>query len=182
MSETTTIARPYAKAIFQHALAAKQLATWSTVLHDLATAVISSEAEQFINNPMSTTQQKAALLQSVCAKSTDKRDLSAVENLVCLLASNKRLLLLPDIYAQYEVLRAEQEKTLTANVSSFTELSLSQQQQLIHSLSQRLQRQVTLEINIDKSLLGGAVIRAGDLVIDGSVRGKLNKLGSNLAA
>ena len=89
---------------------------------------------------------------------------------------------MPDIYAQYESLRAEQEKTLTANVSSFAALTTTEQQDLINSLSQRLQRKVTLEVNIDKSLLGGAVIHAGDLVIDGSVRGKLTKLATNLAA
>ena len=108
--------------------------------------------------------------------------MTLVNHLVGLLADNKRLQALPDIYLQYEALRAEQEKTLTAKVSSFAVLTSAQQQHLISSLSQRLQRQVTLDVSIDTSLLGGAVIRAGDLVIDGSVRGKLNKLSSNLAA
>jgi len=179
MSDHTTIARPYAKAIFNHALAAKLLAEWSTTLHYLAEAVLQPDAERFISNPATSAESRAKLLLAVCEGHSEKK---MVENLVHMLAENKRLLVLPDIYTQFEALRAEQEKTLTANVSSFTELSSTEQKKLIESLSQRLQRQVTLEITIDKSLLGGAVIRAGDLVIDGSVRGKLNKLGTSLAA
>lgn len=74
------------------------------------------------------------------------------------------------------------EKTLSVDVSSYSDLSSAQQQRLIESLSQRLQRKVSLKISIDPSLLGGAIIRAGDLVIDGSVRGKLSKLSTELAA
>ena len=88
---------------------------------------------------------------------------------------------MPDIKAIFEVLRAEQEKTLKVKVISFAELTKEQQAQLTSSLSQRLERQVTLEVNLDKSLLGGAVVHAGDLIIDGSVRGKLNKLRTELA-
>ncbi len=181
MSDHTTIARPYAKAIFNHALAAKLLAAWSATLHNLAEAVLHPDAEYFISNPATTAELQTQLLLTVCA-TNPASEKKMIENLVELLAENKRLLVLPDIYAQFEALRAEQEKTLTANVSSFSELTNAEQKKLIESLSQRLQRQVTLEITIDKSLLGGAVIRAGDLVIDGSVRGKLNKLGTSLAA
>lgn len=182
MADTTTIARPYAKAIFKHALEAKQLAAWSTILNDLAGAALSTDAVEFICNPATTAELHAQLLLVVCDKSHGTSDLKTVKNLVNMLAENKRLLVLPDIYAQYEALRTEQEKTLTANVSSFSALTSTEQQNLINALGQRLQRKVTLEVTIDKSLLGGAVIRAGDLVIDGSVRGKLNKLGTSLAA
>ena len=182
MSDTTTIARPYAKAIFKHALSIKQLADWSITLHNLSEVAVDFEAIRFICNPSSSTELQVELLLATCRKSAGVNENKAIENLLGLLAANKRLLVLPEIYVQYEALRAEQEKTLTANVSSFAALTSTEQEQLIHSLSQRLQRQVTLDINIDKSLIGGAVIRAGDLVIDGSVRGKLNKLGTNLAA
>ena len=182
MSDTTTIARPYAKAMFEHALATKQLASWSTTLHDLAQIVLHHDTECFISNPATTVYLQTQLMLAVCAKVNQISDQKTVENFVSLLAANKRLLTLPDIFAQYEALRAQQEKTLTASVSSFAALTDEQQQQLVDSLSRRLQRQVTLEVTIDKSLLGGAVIRAGDLVIDGSVRGKLDKLGTQLAA
>ena len=106
----------------------------------------------------------------------------ALVNLITLLATNKRLMLLPEIKALYEVYRAEQEKTLVVDVVSYSHFSAAQQQELIAALSKRLQRQVSLNVRIDPALLGGAVIQAGDLVIDGSVRGKLNKLTTDLAA
>ncbi|WP_392538447.1 F0F1 ATP synthase subunit delta [Legionella sp. 227] len=180
MSDSTTIARPYAKAIFEYALGEKKLAEWSAHLRNLAQAVLTTEAEYFIANPATTVEQHMELLHTaIGAKPNENKPLS---NLITLLATNKRLMLLPDIYALYEAHRAEQEKTLNVDVSSFSDLSSAQQQRLIESLSQRLQRKVSLKINIDPSLLGGAIIRAGDLVIDGSVRGKLNKLNTELAA
>jgi F-type H+-transporting ATPase subunit delta len=182
MSDMTTIARPYAKAIFEYALATKQLAAWSSILQGLAYAVTDSLAKSVIDNPSTTTEQKNQLLLSALGKTVPSTEHKAIENLVHLLAANKRLLILADVSVQYEALRAEQEKTLMVQVCSFSSLSTVQQQNLIQSLSQRLQRQISLDITIDTSLLGGAVIRAGDLVIDGSVRGKLNKLSTNIAA
>lgn len=180
MSDSTTIARPYAKAIFEHALAEKKLAEWSEHLLYLAQIVLTPLASQFIANPASTSEQQIDLLQSICS-AKDKENQS-LNNLIHLLTVNKRLMLLPEIKALYEIHRAEQEKTLGVDVISFSTVSANQQQQMIESLSQRLQRKVSLNISIDPSLLGGAVIRAGDLVIDGSVRGKLNKLSTGLAA
>lgn len=180
MSDSTTIARPYAKAIFEYALAEKKLSQWSDYLLVLAQTVLDTDAAIFIENPASTNEQRIELLQSVCQVKQD--DNSPLSNLINLLTINKRLMLLPEIKALYEVHRAEQEKTLGVEVISFSAVSVTQQQQLIESLSQRLQRTVSLNISIDSSLLGGAVIRAGDLVIDGSVRGKLNKLSTGLAA
>lgn len=182
MSNMTTLARPYAKAIFEYANAEKNLSSWSEILLNLSQIVLAPEVQAFIANPLSKVEQQTELLMSIFSKFENNTVKLATENLLALLAENKRLPLLPDISAQFEALRAEQEKTLAVTVSSFSSLSDEQQQDLIASLSQRLQRQISLDISIDKSLLGGAVIRAGDLVIDGSVRGKLNKLGTDLAA
>lgn len=181
MSDTTTVARPYAKAVFEHALETKQLSLWSEILHDLAAAVLDEKANQFLGNPAVTEEQQIELLMALFAKNSSA-DETVIRGLVSLLAHNKRLMLLPDIQALFEEHRAEQEKTLEVKVSSFSELSEAQQQLLISSLSKRLERQVTLDIAIDKTLLGGALIHAGDLVIDGSVRGKLDKLAAGLAA
>lgn len=180
MSDSTTIARPYAKAVFEYALTENKLAEWSAYLMTLAQTVSTPEAAQFISNPASTVEQHMDLLQSVNKEASSKGE--SMHNLIALLATNKRLMLLPEISALYEMHRAEQEKTLDVDVSSFSDLSNTQKERLTESLSKRLQRKVTLNINIDPSLLGGAVIRAGDLVIDGSVRGKLNKLRTDLAA
>jgi F-type H+-transporting ATPase subunit delta len=182
MSDSTTIARPYAKAIFSHALDNKNLSTWSAILLNLTQAMLLPDVESFIGNPDTTLESKCQLLSAIFDKVNLASEKKIVESLVHLLAENKRLQVLPAIYAQYEALRAAQEKTLTATVHSFTALTSTEQQNLIQSLSKRLQRQVTLEISIDESLLGGAIIQAGDLVIDGSVRGMLVKLGTNLAA
>lgn len=182
MSDNVTIARPYAKAIFQHALAQKNLADWSLVLQALSLAVLDASASRFICNPDSDADLQSQLLLAVLKQSNLTADAASSESLVRLLALNKRLLLLPAICAQFEMLRAEQEKTLTVLVSTFAALPDEQQRSLTKSLSERLQRHVVLEINIDPSLLGGAVIHAGDLVIDGSVRGKLTKLSTELAA
>lgn len=180
MSDSTTVARPYAKAVFEQALHEKKLAEWSDYLLVLAQAVLSPLAQQFINNPASQATQQIDLLQSVCDLKV--KGCRALNNLIALLAHNKRLMLLPEIKALYEFHRAEQEKTLVIEIVSFSELSPSQKDKLIDSLSRRLQRKVSLNINIDSSLLGGAIIRAGNLVIDGSVRGKLEKLDTVLAA
>lgn len=179
MSDNITIARPYAKAIFEQALANDKLKEWSAILYELAFIVVDENAEAFINNPATQAEQQIALLLAPFSKSQQRVE---IDNLMRLLAQNKRFMVLPAIHALFEVLRAEQEKNLVVDVRSFAELSNSQAQQLKDTLSQRLQRQVTLQVKIDKSLLGGAVIQAGDLVIDGSVRGQLNKLGASIAA
>lgn len=180
MSDSTTIARPYAKAIFEYALAQKNLAQWSDYLSVLAHTVLDPYASQFIANPASTAEQHIELLQALGDLNNNEQH--PLSNLIGLLAVNKRLMLLPEIKVLYEIHRAEQEKTLGVELISYSTVSSTQQQQLIDALSKRLQRNVSLNISIDPSLLGGAVIRAGDLVIDGSVRGKLNKLSADLAA
>ncbi|MFC3908200.1 F0F1 ATP synthase subunit delta [Legionella dresdenensis] len=180
MADSTIIARPYAKAVFETALANAALDKWSEYLHALAVAVSCEEVTRFITNPVTTAEQHSELLFSTMQGAGAGDD--ELKNFIQVLAQNKRLTVLPEIVELYEAMKAEQEKSLTVNVSSYSELSDAQQQRLITSLSNRLQRQVTLEITIDKTLLGGAVISAGDFVIDGSVRGKLNKLKTRLAA
>lgn len=183
MSENITIARPYAKAIFEHALAAKQLQKWSTYLFNLAHLVLEPSVADFIHNPASTTKQHRELLLSILNPIADTTNSESMylTNLVHTLADNKRLMILPGIVTLFEAMRADQEKTLTVNVVTYSPLSSVQQERLIESLSKRLARQVTLNLSIDKTLIGGAVIQAHNLVIDGSVRHKLNKLRTSLA-
>lgn len=180
MADSVTIARPYAKAIFEHALADKKLADWSSYLLNLAQAVSTPEAARFIDNPAATTDQQVELLRAV--SNGKAKENATLDNLIALLASNKRLKLLPEIKALYELQRSEHEKTLVVDVISHEKISAEQQSKLVESLSNKLQRKISLKISIDPSLLGGALIQAGDLVIDGTVRGKLNKLRNELAA
>ncbi|MGQ3889147.1 F0F1 ATP synthase subunit delta [Legionella sp. CNM-1927-20] len=181
MSESVTIARPYAKAVFEYAFNAGKLQRWSEYLRSLALSILDENAANFIDNPASTIEQHIELLITTVGQ-VESEDAAYLKNFITLLAENKRLKALPDIFNMFEAMRAEQEKTLTVNVISYSELSQNQQLKLIDSLSKRLQRKVTLQITIDKTLIGGAVIQAGDLVIDGSVRGKLEKLSTSLAA
>jgi F-type H+-transporting ATPase subunit delta len=180
MFEAITLARPYAKALFEHALAKKELTEWSKHLSILAEVVVNPVAAELIGNPATTTEQKSAFLHALFELKNDENN--ALSNLINLLVENKRLLLLPEIKELYEAHRAEQEKTLQVDVVSFNTLSSDHQNQMVESLSKRLQRKVSLNIHLDTSLLGGAIIQAGDLVIDGSVRGKLLKLSTGLTA
>jgi len=95
---------------------------------------------------------------------------------VQVLAENRRLQLLPQIYQQFEVLKANREKTVEVSVVTASEISTEQQDKLASALSKKLEREVNMQVSIDGSLIGGVVIRAGDTVIDGSIRGRLAKL------
>lgn len=177
-TDTTTIARPYAKAVFEFALANNSLKQWSDALSLMAAVTSHPLMASVINNPSIPAQQVVSVYEDVCQGTLDQFGL----NFVRLLAESKRLSALLDIKSMYEVLRAEQEKVADVDVVSFSPLSEQQQSVMIEALKKRLNRDVTLNVSIDKALLGGAIIRAGDLVIDGSVRGKLKKLSSEIAA
>lgn len=181
MADSITIARPYAKAIFEHALTANKLEQWSKYLHNLAALAMDDQTVAFVTNPATTSQQHRDLFLAF-AGDEKNGELNFQKTFVETLAHNKRLLVLPQIVVLFDALRAEQEKTLVVSVTSYSALSGEQEAQMIRSLGKRLQRQITLDITLDPSLLGGAIIHAGDLVIDGSVRGKLNKLATGLAA
>lgn len=181
MADSITIARPYAKAIFEHALAAKKLPEWSKYLYQLASVVLDEQGARFIANPATDALQHSQLIMA-SIKTLKSDDAINLSHFVETLAENKRLMVLPEIMGLYDAMRAEQEKTQLVDVYSYSPLSAAQQTLLVSSLSKRLQRQVTLNIIIDKELIGGAVINAGDLVIDGSVRGALDKLRTGLAA
>jgi len=182
MSDSKTIARPYAKALFEHALAENKLSDWSEILLLLAEVTASQQVVSFISNPESTEEQQIELLMAVVNKLDHKEEKQHVMNLLSLLAHNRRLLILPEIKALYEVHKSEQEKKLAVDVISYSQLSEEQLKHLSASLSKRFDRDVTLNVKIDPTIVGGAVICAGGMVIDGSVQGKLNKLKHSLTA
>jgi F-type H+-transporting ATPase subunit delta len=96
------------------------------------------------------------------------------------LAQNRRLGYLPEIAAQFEVLRAEVEGVIDVEVIAAREIAPAQQKRLTAALEKRLGREVRMQVRLDESLVGGAIVRAGDLVIDGSLKGRLARLGSAL--
>ncbi len=173
MAELTTIARPYARAAFETARAVDGgLAQWSEMLQ-LTAAIVSDPAmREVLASPSLDSDHKAGLMLEVCGD----RLTSEGSNFVRLLAENNRLAVLPDVADVFEQLRAEAEATVEAELVSALQVSDEQREQIAAALSKRLGREVALKCTVDKSLLGGAIIRAGDLVIDGSARGKLAKL------
>ena len=172
MAEAITIARPYANAVFSIAQEKGELKAWSDLLAVLAQCVNEPEMQSIITSPAVSDEQAVGLLADIAG------DLMTADakNFLLLLAENNRLLLLADITVLFEELREEAEKSMTAEVISARELSSEQADKIAAALKQRLGRDITLSTSIDESLLGGAIIRAGDLVIDGSALGKLNRL------
>jgi F-type H+-transporting ATPase subunit delta len=174
--ERTTLARPYAEAVFRLARERKNLADWSAMLK-LATAVAGDpQMSRLIDNPAVPRARFVEFFLDVCGKKLDTDG----ANFVRLLAENHRLVLLPEIAALFEALRASAEARVEAEVVSATAVSADQLKTIASALKKRLGRDVNLATRLDPSLVGGIVIRAGDLVIDGSVRGKLNALATHL--
>ena len=176
MAELTTLARPYAKAAFEYAQAHQQLANWSAML-GLAAAVSQDDTMQrVLKAPRLTSTEKATTFVEVCG---DKFDAQA-RNFLSIVSENNRMELLPEIADRFDLYKAGQEKSVDVEVTSAFALNDEQQDKLAKVLSARLGREVRLHAAEDASLIGGVVIRAGDLVIDGSVRGKLAKLAEAL--
>lgn len=182
MAETTTIARPYARAAFEQAEAKRGgLKRWSDMLGTAAVVAADPAMQRLLANPRLSPQQKADLVIDLCNEIPESaHPTRECQNFIRLLAENRRLALLPEIYALYERLRTEAEKTIQAEVISAFDLSEEQRARIAESLKAKLKREIELEVKVDEALLGGAIIRAGDLVIDGSARGRLAKLGSAL--
>lgn len=176
MAELTTVARPYAKAAFQFADENGVLAEWSAMLKFLAAVAQQDVVAQFLDNPKVTSDKKADGFLKLCAD----RLSPAGKNFVSLLAQNKRLPALPEIAVLFEALKSEKERSVDAVITSAYALTQEQTNKLADSLKKRLGREINVTTAVDSAILGGVVIKAGDLVIDGSVRGKLAKLAETL--
>ncbi len=178
MVEAATIARPYAKAAFEAAREAKLLAEWSASLQVAAALGGDARIAELLDNPKLSEDQIVGFFDGFKTGADGVHWL----NFIRLLAENKRLGLLPEIAARFELLRAEYENEVDVVVTSAVPLSDSQKAKLAASLKTRLQRDVRITTALDPGLLGGAMIRAGDLVIDGSIKGRLQRLTSDLGS
>lgn len=177
MSQAITAARPYAQAAFEEAQKKGDLKGWSEVLAACAAVVSSPEMAKIIGNPRVQNKQ----LEDVMLAASEAKSGSAQANFLRLLVENRRLVLLPEIAAAYEVMRAEAEKLLEVTVTSAFELSDAQKQKIGDAMKRRFNRAISLSCKTDKSLIGGVVIRAGDKVIDGSAQTRLGDLANALA-
>ncbi|WP_148864712.1 F0F1 ATP synthase subunit delta [Marinobacter fonticola] len=178
MAELITLARPYAKAAFQTAQDQNQLAEWSDSLSFAAQVTSDSDMRTLLGNPNLNEERKAEVLIDLYDGSVSEQ----FRNFVSILSQGKRLALLPEINDLYNTYRADIERIVDVEVSAPFELTEEQQQTLSQALSKKLDRKVSLATKVDPALIGGVVIRAGDMVIDASVRGKIAKLAEALGS
>lgn len=176
MAEKITIARPYARAVFELARDKSKLADWSNLLMNAATVVQHPDFQSLLTSPQVTVEQRASIVIEACRDSLDDHGV----NFVKVLAQYRRLDILPEILALFEEQKANFENTVDVSMVSATPVDETQRQKVAASLRQRLGREVRLTCEVDETLLGGAVIRAKDLVIDGSIRGRLEKLAAQM--
>lgn len=177
MSELTTVARPYAIAAFDSALENKKVAEWQSMLAFASQVAQDQTVKQLLTSSMSA-DGLANVFINLCGEQIDNHG----QNFVRVLAENKRLQALPAILQMFEQLKADYDKEVDVDVTSATELSAEQQTEISKSLEQRLSRKVKLNCNVDSALIAGFVIKAGDTVIDGSIKSKLNRLADSLQA
>ncbi|MCH1926585.1 F0F1 ATP synthase subunit delta [Shewanella sp. C32] len=175
MAELTTIARPYAKAAFDFAVEHQAVGAWEEML-SFAALVSENESMKPLLNGALSSDKLADLFIKVCGEQVDVNG----QNLIKVMAENNRLGVLPAVAQQFVEYRLEWAKEVEATVTSATELTTEQVQQISVSLEKRLARKVKLNCSVDTGLIAGVIIKAGDLVIDGSVRGKLNRLSDKL--
>jgi len=176
MSDISTTARPYARAIFESACDKASQPKWSEALALMSLVANDPTMNDVLDNPKMTKEQKGELFASVCADKIDDNS----KNLIMLLAENERLSALPAIAEQYEALRSENEGIVAAEVTSAMALTDDQESALKESLKKKLGSEITLTTKVDESLIGGVVIRAGDMVIDGSIQSQLASLSNAL--
>jgi len=176
MAEKSTLARPYANAIFDLAREQGNLKKWSEMLQLIAVVAEDAVMQALIANPEFARSKLEALFLDICGDGLDEQG----RNLVRLLVENRRLDVAPQIAELYEARRAEAEGTVDVEVVSAFALDEAMQSQLAAALERRLGRKVNLRVKIDASLIGGVQVRAGDLVIDASITGRLEQLANTL--
>lgn len=172
MSELTTAARPYAKAVHELAAAAGTQDKWSAMLAFMAAVVEDEAMAAAIARPDMEKGKLEELFLAVCSDQLDEQG----KNFARLLVENHRLVLVPQIAALFEIMKRESEGKVQARVVCAQELTEEQKSTIAESLGKRLGKDVEVETEIDAALLGGAIVYAGDLVIDGSISGRLKGL------
>jgi F-type H+-transporting ATPase subunit delta len=178
MAEKATIARPYAKAAFEAARDHGAFDRWSTVLATSSAVVQDERVAKLLSSPRVTPEQLSDLIGEISGQAQDEH----TRNFIAMLAVNRRLALLPEIAANFETLRAEAENTADVQVVSAVELNNAQREKLATALKKRLKRDVRLHCSVDPELIGGAIVRSGDFVIDGSLKARLDRLAAQMTA
>jgi F-type H+-transporting ATPase subunit delta len=176
MADKTTIARPYARAAFEEARERKRLEPWSEALHVAAAVVADPRVVALLGNPHVTPEQLAALVTGIAGPKLGEHG----ANFVRTLAANRRLAVLPQIAELFDTLKDAELGVADVTITSAAPLAAGQQQALSTALERRLKRSVRLHCATDPALIGGAVVKSGDLVIDGSLRTRLERIAYEL--
>ncbi len=171
MSEFTTVARPYAKAAFDFAVEHQSIDRWQTMLAFSADVARDEQVADILSGAKAPEAVSSTFI-AICGDQLDENG----QNLIKVMANNKRLKALPAVLEQFIQLRDAYEATAEVDVISANELSEEQLTKISAAMEKRLSRKVKLNCKIDKSVIAGVVIQAGDMVIDGSVRGRLDRL------
>ncbi len=176
MSELLTLARPYAEAVFKTALENKSASDWSDMLNFLSVVTQDMEMAAIIANPKVSQEQLTTLLLDICQDQLKKEGV----NFLKLLIKNDRLMLTPQISELYESYKAEHEGYVDVEIISAYALTKEEQNKFATTLKKKLNKKVRITTSIDKSLIGGFLAKAGDMVIDGSTKGQLQQLAKKL--
>ena len=177
MAEIATVARPYAEALFRVAQTG-DMAAWSTLVSELANIGANQDVQDFARNPNVTEAQVSEAFAAMV-----KSPLTAeANNFIKLLIENGRVPLLPEIGAQFAVLKNAQEGAADAGITSAFELSAAQVADLVRTLEKKFGRKLNPTVTVDASLIGGVRVVVGDEVLDTSVRARLQQMNVALAS
>jgi F-type H+-transporting ATPase subunit delta len=184
MADIGTIARPYARAAFEVAQAGRQLAAWSEALGAAAAVLGDAQARRYLARPDVDDASRVAFVEAICTAAGAEEIWRSRhgQNLLAVLAKNGRLEALPAIAAQFEALKAAAENTVRVTLTAATGVDSGLAAKVSTSLERKLGRKVELAVAVDATLIGGAVIRADDSVIDGSIKSSLRRLAEKLTA
>lgn len=177
MSEYQTIARPYAQAVFDLARAGGNYEDWSQALAWVSAIAADERVKELALNPRVDDTEMVTLFDDIAGD----RLFDEARNFLQLVVANGRIFILPDILKQFEDKRAEAEGTIEAELISAQQVTDAQRSALAQSLARKLGREVSLRVVEEPDLIGGAILKAGDMVIDASVKGRLQKLTAILA-
>lgn len=176
MAELSTLARPYAEAVFKRAKQANAASAWSDALHFLSAVGQDSDLAKIVSNPSVGKERSTKLLLDICQDQIHDE----AKNLLKLLVENGKLQLLPNISVLYEQCRAEDEGYVNVDLCSAYALTKAEQNKYVAMLEKQLGKKVNVTVSVDKALIGGILAKAGDKVIDGSIRGQLHQLAKRL--
>ena len=177
MSSLTTLARPYAKAAFELANGDSNLAAWDDMLAAVATVTSDDDMADWLQSPHSTAEKAVEIIVETMGGEVDPR----FQGYLGVLADNGRLSLCAEISRMFEEFRQQAEKRLQVRVVSAVALQDSEAERMQAALAKRFDREITLKNEVDADVIGGAIIYAGDQVIDGSLQGRLNRLETSLS-